>query len=111
MPGVCNLDPARLGPASAEAWNTLDMGLQREEVFWAIDVMTGWTEASDSTDFAMSRAEQYVNESDGDVRLREGLICLAGLLLVRVAQEAGSDTGTPDELRAILQDLARRLSQ
>jgi hypothetical protein len=28
MQGVCNLDPARLGPASAEAWNTLDMGLQ-----------------------------------------------------------------------------------
>lgn len=75
--------------------------------------MTAWTEASDDTDFAMSRAEQYVNEpdGDGDSRLREGLITLAGLLLLRVAQEAGLDTATPDELRAILQDLARRLSQ
>jgi hypothetical protein len=71
---------------------------RQKRFFWALDLMTAWTEASDGTDFAMSRAEQYVNEPDGDRRLREGLITLAGLLLLRVAQEAGSDTATPDEL-------------
>jgi hypothetical protein len=85
--------------------------IRGEHVLQAIDVLTAWTTESDSTDFAMSRAEQYVGEPDGERKLRNGLITLVGLLLVQVTKEAGSDTATPEQMRAVLQEIAKRLTQ
>jgi hypothetical protein len=55
------------------------MAIGGEQVLQATDVMTAWTTQSDSTEFAMSRAEEYVSEPDGERKLRTGLISLAGM--------------------------------
>jgi hypothetical protein len=96
----------------------LDIDSWREDVLWAIDVMTACTEAPNdpdapdgSTYFGMIRAEQYVREPDGDRRLRRGLIGLAGLRLFRAAQEEPGSDVTPDAARAFLHNIAQGLAQ
>jgi hypothetical protein len=78
----------------------------------AIDVMTAWTMQQDSTEFAQGRVAEYLAGPDGGVAFMLGLLSLAGWLLLRVAKaEGASGNATPDEMRAVLQDIARRTLQ
>jgi hypothetical protein len=76
----------------------------------AVDVMTAWTTDPDKTDFAISRANEYLSEGpDGFQTLLAGFVGLSGWLLIRLAKAEGqSGSATQDEMRAILQDVARR---
>jgi hypothetical protein len=86
------------------------MAIQGEHVLQAIDVMTAWTEPG-GTEFAMSRAEQYISEPDGDRRLRNGLITVAGMLLNQAVKEATGSDATPEQMRLVLQEIATRVTQ
>jgi hypothetical protein len=71
--------------------------------------MTAWTLQPDSTEFAASRVAEYLAEPDGGLAFVTGLLSLAGRLLVRSARAEGeSGNATPEEMRAVLQDIARR---
>jgi len=76
----------------------------------AIDVMTAWTTDPDNVDFAISRANEYMNEGpDGYQTLLAGFVGLSGWLLIRLAKAEGkSGKAAQDEMRAILQDIARK---
>jgi len=76
----------------------------------AIDVMTAWTTDPDNVDFAISRANEYMNEGpDGYQTLLAGFVGLSGWLLIRLAKAEGkSCKAAQDEMRAILQDIARK---
>jgi hypothetical protein len=76
----------------------------------AIDVMTAWTTDPDNADFAISRANEYMNEGpDGYQTLLAGFVGLSGWLLIRLAKAEGkSGKAAQDGMRAILQDIARR---
>jgi hypothetical protein len=75
----------------------------------AIDVMTAWTFEQDRTDFAGSRVTEYLGEPDGGFEFLMGLLSLSGWLLLRAAKAEGeSGNATPEEMRAVLQDIARR---
>ena len=77
----------------------------------AIEVMTAWTMNMDNTDFAISRANEFLDEDpDGVQRIVKDFIALSGLLLTSLAKETGSSGyAIPDEMRAILGDMALRL--
>lgn len=81
-----------------------------EQVRIAVDVMTAWTTDPDNVEFAISRASEYLSESpDGYQALLAGFVGLSGWLLIRLAKAEGlSGNATHDEMRAILQDIARR---
>jgi hypothetical protein len=76
----------------------------------AIDVMTAWTTDPDNTEFAISRANEYLSEGpDGFQTLLAGFVGLSGWLLIRLTKaESVSGNVTQEEMRAILQDIARR---
>jgi len=84
------------------------MAYNNDAVRAAIDVMTAWTSEQDRTNFASSRVAYYVGkgpESEG--QLLVGLLSLTGWLLTRLAKAEGeSGNATPEEMRAILQDIA-----
>lgn len=80
-----------------------------EAVRAAIDVMTAWTMQQDSTDYAQDRVARYLAAPDGGAAFTTGLLSLAGWLLLRAAKaEGASGNATPDEMRAVLQDIARK---
>ena len=83
-----------------------------EQLRVAVDVMTAWTTDPNNVDFAISRANEYLDEGpDGYQTLLAGFVGLSGWLLIRLAQaqaDGGSGMAAPDEMRAILQDIARR---
>jgi hypothetical protein len=76
----------------------------------AIDVMTAWTTDPLNFDFAISRASEYLSEGpDGGQALLAGFVGLSGWLLIRLAKaESTSGNVTEANMRAILQDIARR---
>lgn len=75
----------------------------------AIDVMTAWATEQDSSDFAADRVREYLAGPDEGVEFVVGLVSLCGWVLVRLAGVEGeSGNATPDEIRAILQDIARK---
>jgi hypothetical protein len=81
---------------------------KNEALRTAIDVMTAWTDQQDSTEFISRRAGEHLAGTDEGVELTSGLVTLCGVLLLNLAKAAGaSGDGTPEEQRAILQDLAR----
>jgi hypothetical protein len=81
-----------------------------EQLRVAVDVMTAWTTDPNNVDFAISRANAYLSEGpDGYQTLLAGFVGLAGWLLIRLAKAGGkSGNAAEDEMRAILQDIARR---
>jgi hypothetical protein len=81
-----------------------------EQLRVAVDVMTAWTTEPDNVDFAIGRANGYLNDGpDGYQTLLAGFVGLSGWLLIRLAKaESESGRATRDEMRAILQDIARR---
>ncbi|MCV7029442.1 hypothetical protein [Mycobacterium sherrisii] len=79
-----------------------------EQLRVAVDVMTAWTTDPDNVDFAIGRAKGYLDEGpDGYQTLLAGFVGLSGWLLIRLAK-AESGKATRDEMRTILQDIARR---
>ncbi|ODR02770.1 hypothetical protein BHQ21_22245 [Mycobacterium sherrisii] len=79
-----------------------------EQLRVAVDVMTAWTTDPDNVDFAIGRAKGYLDEApDGYQTLLAGFVGLSGWLLIRLAK-AESGKATRDEMRTILQDIARR---
>jgi len=81
-----------------------------EQLRVAVDVMTAWTTDPNNVDFAISRANEYLDEGpDGYQSLLAGFVGLSGWLLIRLAKaEGGSGRAAQDKMRAILQDIARR---
>jgi hypothetical protein len=80
-----------------------------EGVRIAIDVMTAWTTEQDGTEFTASRVAEYLGDPDGGRAFLNGMISLSGYLLVGLARAEGeSGNATPEEMLAILQDIARR---
>ena len=81
-----------------------------EQLRVAVDVMTAWTTDPNNVDFAISRANEYLDEGpDGYQSLLAGFVGLSGWLLIKLAKaEGGSGRAAQDEMRAILQDIARR---
>jgi hypothetical protein len=81
-----------------------------EQLRIAVDVMTAWTSDPDNADFAIGRAHEYLNEGpEGYQTLLAGFVGLSGWLLIRLAKaESQSGKATRDEMRTILQDIARR---
>jgi hypothetical protein len=80
---------------------------KNESIRKAIDALTAWTTEQDSTDFVSRRVGEYLAGPDEGVGLLVGLLNLSGWLLLRLAKAEGeSGNATPQEQRAILQDLA-----
>ena len=75
-----------------------------EPIRMAIAVMTAWTDDPNRDDFATTTVSSYLGDDpDADVKLLDGLIRLAGWLLVKL------EDATDSEMRAILQDIAKKL--
>jgi hypothetical protein len=76
----------------------------------AIEVLTAWTTQSDSTAFAEDRLLAYLAQGPQTaIDVLGGFLSLSGWLLIRAARSEGeSGNATPEEMRAVLQDIARR---
>jgi hypothetical protein len=78
----------------------------------AVEAMTAWTLEQDQARFAEALVAEHMATQEEAHVFAVGMISLCGWMLVRAAKAEGeSGQATPDEMRAILQDIAQRIER